>query len=229
MIDLLLVEEEAAERGITRDPEYIAQRDAILGQAERRVRQLLRRRLVDELAAEMEVGEDELEARMQQMPRRFQTRQIHLRRLVVDDEAAAKAAAQRIAAGESFADVASEVSTDPVLRGARGDLGPLKLSALPPGVGSRARALQMEGEVSEPFRAERTWNLIQLVAEARDVARPFEVVRPELESGVRAAKAAQALPQLLSERRAALGVSIDEERLATLGTSEPPARMHPAP
>ncbi len=232
-IDLLLVEEEAAERGITLDPEYIAQRNAILGQAERIARELLRTRLLEEIAAEMEVSEDELKARMEQVPRRFQTRKIHLRRLVVEDEAAAKAAAQRIAAGESFADVAAEVSTDPALRRARGDLGPLERSALPPGIGSRARALRTEGEVSEPFRAEGKWNLIQLVG-ARDVARPSEGVRPELEQGVRAAKAAQALPQLLLERRAALGVSIDEERLATLGRAEPkppapPAATQPVP
>ena len=81
--------------------------------------------------------------------------------------------------------------------------------------------------MSEPFRAERKWNLIQLVARAHDIPRPFEDVRPELEHQVRAAKAAQALPQLLSERRAALGVSIDEGRLATLGRSEPPAPSAP--
>ena len=210
-------------RGILLEPAYIAQRDAILADAEDRLRRLLRTLLLEQLALELEVGEDELKARMQQMPRRFRTRRIHLRRLVVDDEASAEAAALRIAAGESFAEVAAEVSTDAALRGARGELGLRELSALPPRLASRARALEQEGEVSAPFRAEGKWNLIQLVAKARDVPRSFEDVRPQLEQELRAAKAAQALPQLLSERRAALGVSIDEERLAQLAPPAPSA------
>jgi len=222
-IELVLIDVEAKERGILIDADYVAQRDAILAEAEERLYRLQRRLLLEQLASEAKVGEDELKARMQQTPRRFQTRRIHLRRLIVDDEAAATAAAARIAASESFAEVSAEVSTDAALREARGDLGLRDVSTLPPRLASRARALQTQGAVSEPFRAEGKWNLIQLVAEPQDVARPFDEISPQLEQEVRAAKAEQALPQLLSERRAEVGVSIDEERLATLGATEAPA------
>lgn len=217
-IDQLLVEEEAAERGISSDPAYLAERDAILGQAELRVRELQRTLLLAKLADEAEVRDEELRERMDQMPRRFRARVIHVRRLVVDDEAAARAAARRIAAGEDFGEVAAEVSTDPALRRSRGDLGPRERFALPPEVAARTRALQ-EGEVSEPFRAEAGWNLIQLVAGPQDATRAFEDVRPQLEQEVRAAKAAETLARLLVGRRTALGVTIDEERLATLAAA----------
>jgi parvulin-like peptidyl-prolyl isomerase len=225
-IDLLLVEAEADAQGLTSDPEYIAEREALLRRAEDRALGVLRRRLVEALAAEVEVSDEELRARMEEMPRRFQTREIHLRRLVVDDQAVARDAARRIAAGEAFADVAAEVSTDPALRSARGDLGPLERSALPPQIAGIARSLRQPGQVSEVFRAEGKWNLIELVAPMREVARPFEDVRPELEREVRAAKASQLLQQRLAERRATM-VSIDEERLAALMDVEPRAGDEP--
>jgi peptidyl-prolyl cis-trans isomerase D len=123
---------------------------------------------------------------------------------------------QRIAAGESFGDVAAEVSTDAELRSVRGDLGALPRSALPPRVASRAALLRTEGQVSEPFRAEGKWNLIQLVAKPRDVPRAFDEVRPQLEQRLRAEQAALELQELLARRRAELSVSIDEERIAEL-------------
>ena len=226
-IEGLLVEAEAEALGLTRDPEYLAERAALLSEAEDRARETLRRRLVERLSAEAEVTEAELREQMERMPRRFLTREIHVRRLVVDDEAAVRDAARRIVEGEPFADVSAEVSTDPELRSAGGDLGPQERSQLPPGVAARARALRSPGDVSEPFRAGGKWSLIELVAPPREVARPFEEVRPELEREVRSATAAQLLRQRLEERRVTLGVTIDEELLASLAEADPRAAPSP--
>ena len=76
--------------------------------------------------------------------------------------------------------------------------------------------------MSEPFRAEGKWNLVQLVAKLKELPRAFEEVRPQLEQELRAAKAAQELPRLLSARRAALGVTIDEEQLRKLAPAPQP-------
>ena len=221
-LDLLLVEAEADARGLSSDPDFIAEREALLRQAEDRALGVLRRRLVEVLATEVEVTDEELRARMAEMPRRFQTFEIHLRRLVVDDEAAAKDAARRIAEGEAFADVTAEVSTDPELQSAGGDLGPRLRSELPPQIAARARRLRVPGTVSEPFRADGKWNLVELVAPLREIALPFEDARPELERETRNAKASQLLQERLAELRATL-VTIDEDRLAALAEVEPRA------
>lgn len=221
-IELLLVEAEADARGLSSDPEYIAEREALLRQAEDRAMGVLRRRLVEALAAEVEVTDEELRARMEEMPRRFQTHEIHLRRLVVDDEAAAKDAARRIAEGEAFADVAAEVSTDPALRSSGGDLGPRTRSELPPQIAARVRRLRVPGSVSEPFHADGKWNLVELVTPLREIPRPFEDVRPELEREARNAKASRLLQERLAEHRATI-VTIDEERLAASTDVEPRA------
>jgi hypothetical protein len=221
-LDLLLVEAEADARGLSSDPDYIAEREALLRQAEDRALGVLRRRLVEVMATEVEVTDEELRARMAEMPRRFQTFEIHLRRLVVDDEAAAKDAARRIAEGEAFADVTAEVSTDPELQSAGGDLGPRLRSELPPQIAARARRLRVAGTVSEPFRADGKWNLVELVAPPREIALPFEIARPELERETRNAKASQLLQERLAELRATL-VTIDEDRLAALAEVEPRA------
>ena len=225
-IDLMLVEEVAAERGIPDDRDYLAQHAAIRAEAEEKLARLQRRLLLEQLASEVEVSDTELKEQMQENPRRYQTRRIHLRRLVVEDEAAARAAAQRIAGGESFTRVAADVSTDAALRKARGDLGVQALSKLPPRLASRARALQSDGAVSEPFRAEGQWNLIQRVAGASDEARSLEEVRGELEPQLRARKAEKLLSALIATRREKAGVSIDEDLLEGLA---PPRREQRSP
>ncbi len=224
-IDQLLVEEVATQRGIPRDPRYLAERAAIYAEAEEKMGRLQRRLLLEQLAAEIEVSEAELKERMQGNPRRFQTRRIHLRRLVVADEAAARAAAERIAEGESFAEVAADVSTDAALRKARGDLGAQALSELPPRLASRARGLATDGAVSEPFRAEGQWNLIQRVAGASDVSRTLEEVRGPLEQELRARKAEKQLAELIAKRRTGPDVSIDENLLEAL--APPPRERKP--
>ncbi len=192
--------------------------------ARREERRLLRTLLYERIEAETVVMEEELRAKFEASQGRFLTSRIHLRRLVVDDEPAAREAKRRVEAGEEFTEIAAQESTDPTIRATRGDVGELERSQVPVSLRGVGFGLETEGEVSEPFELEGKWNLLQLVSRHSGVPRPFEQVRAQLERELRRAKAGEAFERVLLARRAALGVKIDEELLAGLGVSDATSR-----
>jgi peptidyl-prolyl cis-trans isomerase D len=73
-----------------------------------------------------------------------------------------EAAAARIAKGEDFARVASEVSEDAATKGKGGDLGFVSAELVDPAFAEAAFALQA-GQVSAPVRTATGWHLVQAV------------------------------------------------------------------
>ncbi|KAF1696589.1 peptidylprolyl isomerase [Pseudoxanthomonas koreensis] len=97
----------------------------------------------------------------------------HVRHILVrvndrQDEAAARARIDtlraRIAGGAGFEDVARESSEDNNTRGQGGDLGWFPADAYGPDFGNQVTALA-DGGVSQPFRTDAGWHVIQRVAE----------------------------------------------------------------
>ncbi len=82
-----------------------------------------------------------------------------------DEEARARAEAlrARIVAGEDFAAVAEEASEDPSSADRGGDLGWFGANDFGPEFGAQLAPLQ-DGDVSEPFRTQAGWHVVQRVA-----------------------------------------------------------------
>ena len=82
-----------------------------------------------------------------------------------DDAARARAEAlrSRIVAGEDFATVATEASEDASSSARGGDLGWFGANDFGPDFGSQVAPLQ-DGEVSQPFRTQAGWHVVQKVA-----------------------------------------------------------------
>ncbi|MGY6517168.1 MAG: peptidylprolyl isomerase [Lysobacteraceae bacterium] len=66
----------------------------------------------------------------------------------------------RIAAGESFAEVAAEVSDDTSNRARGGDMGWFQAGAWGTGIANQLQQLQ-DGQVSQPFETEYGWHLVE--------------------------------------------------------------------
>ncbi|WP_286238956.1 SurA N-terminal domain-containing protein [Neptuniibacter halophilus] len=150
--------------------------------------------LLDRSALEQEitVSEQELETAYQQLVDNFQaSEQRHAAHILVEvsdsrDDAAAKekieSLAQRLQAGESFADLAQAESDDPVSAEMGGDLGVNEKGVFSEAFDDALYSLQEKGDVSAPVRTEYGYHLIQLVDVVESEVPSFAAARAGLES-----------------------------------------------
>lgn len=152
---------------------------------------------LDDIAAGIEVSDDELRTLYEQDRARFATteerRASHILIAVADgQEAAARAAADaavaRLAGGEDFAAVAAEISADAGSKGQGGDLGWIGRGALPGPFEDALFALGV-GEISAPVLTDQGFHIIRLDELRAGEQQPFELVREELAAETRTRRA----------------------------------------
>jgi peptidyl-prolyl cis-trans isomerase D len=102
------------------------------------------------------------------------------------DEAKSKidALANRLANGESFAELAKQHSQDPASAPSGGDLGFFGKGVMDPAFESAVYALK-QGEVSEPIRTSFGFHLIKLTEIKDGSVKPFDEARSEVETAYR--------------------------------------------
>jgi peptidyl-prolyl cis-trans isomerase D len=141
-----------------------------------------------DVAATVEVTEEELRAAYEEERLRFETaeerRSRHILIAVEDDQedaarAAAEAVVARIRGGEDFAAVAAEVSADAGTKAQGGDLGWNSRGTFPTEFEEALFALE-PGELSEPVRTDSGFHVIRLDEVRAGDLRSFEAVRDEL-------------------------------------------------
>lgn len=110
--------------------------------------------------------------------------------------AAATAAKQRLDNGESFADLALELSSDTISAEQGGDIGYSDGSAFPDAIESALEELSVD-EVSDPVVSEFGVHLVKLTEDAENVYPPFEEVRDRLERDLKASEVERAYAEQL--------------------------------
>ncbi len=186
-----LFEIEAFSTGITIDDAAIASRyennQASYQTTETVDLEYLELALAD-IAATVEVSEEDLRAAYEAQREQFETaeerRASHILIEVADeDDAAARAAAEgvlaRLGAGEDFAAVAAEVSADAGTKAQGGELGWISRGTLVGPFEDTLFALQ-PGGLSEPVRTEFGFHIIRLEEVRAGELQPFEAVREQL-------------------------------------------------
>jgi peptidyl-prolyl cis-trans isomerase SurA len=133
-----------------------------------------------------------------------------------DDEAAKKAAAvrARIAAGEDFAKLATELSDSPS-KANGGLIGPLPLSDLSEALRQTVETMK-PGEVTQPSRTARGFQILKLEALAPTAIQPFEKVRDLVADRVYEARQEAEVRKLLARIRSRAIIEWKNEDLKKL-------------
>jgi peptidyl-prolyl cis-trans isomerase C len=136
--------------------------------------------------------------------------------ILVATEAEAQAAAEALAAGRDFADLAREISTDGAARQG-GDLGWFGPGVMIPEFEEVVRNLE-PGQVSAPLRTRFGWHLVRLAERRIASVPPLEAVREQLIEELRR----EAMNDLIARLRAAtpVEVAIDGIDPAVLGRAD---------
>jgi peptidyl-prolyl cis-trans isomerase C len=192
-----LAAQEARRRGLDATPDVQAQIEALRREAAAREEALLQGALEASLAAQIAVSEDELRARYEQTPGRYTEKRLRLRRAAFPSAEAARAADERLGVEGRLDPAASE------------EIGPAPVQKLMQMRAPGLRRLREPGQRIVVGR-EGDFALIELLEVLPPEPPPFEEVREQLASELRAQKAGEAFAKLTQDLRAAARLEIDE-------------------
>lgn len=177
-------------------------------------------KFIREKVPQPEVTEEEVQTLYNEMKEQGRTKvpQVDVAHILVkvegNDEALWDAAKEKIEAarkrivdgGESFGDVAKEVSDDPGSKDRGGlytDVGPGKMVP----EFERAMFETPEGEVSEPFRTQFGWHILT-PSNRRELEMPLERVERQLRSQIARSKHTKAVREMVEAKRKEMDVEI---------------------
>jgi peptidyl-prolyl cis-trans isomerase C len=106
--------------------------------------------------------------------------EVNARHILVEEEAQAKAVAERLKKGEDFAKVAAELSKDPGSGKEGGSLGWFGKDRMVPEFAEAAFRLK-KGEVSEPVKSQFGWHVIKLDDRRTKPLPDFASVKPQID------------------------------------------------
>ena len=106
--------------------------------------------------------------------------EVNARHILVEEEAAAKAAAERVKKGEDFAKVAAELSKDPGSGKEGGSLGWFTKERMVPEFAETAFKLK-KGEISEPVKSQFGWHVIKVEDRRTKPLPDFAAVKPQID------------------------------------------------
>lgn len=140
--------------------------------------------LQEKALKDVEVTDEEIEKYYNQA-----SQELNARHILVEDEETAKEIKAKLDAGEDFAKLAKEFSTDPGSGAKGGDLGWFTVGTMVPEFNDAAYALEID-QISEPVQSEHGFHIIQ-VTEKRDVKDygKLEDKKEEIRESIAATKA----------------------------------------
>ena len=165
----------------------------------------------DQVAARAKPTDAEIQAAYRQNPA-YQARETRrLSQVILNDEAAARGFAQKVAGGASFAQAASQAGFAPADT-ALGEQSKEALTRLANAAVADAAFAAAEGATTAPIRSELGWHIVRVDDVVSVPARPLEAVRGEIAAQIEQEKAQNALGELVAEIEEAIadGQTIEE-------------------
>jgi peptidyl-prolyl cis-trans isomerase C len=168
--DLIL--DEATAAGVEKSDEYKKAIAATSKDVERKI-------FIDNLVKK-HVTEDKIKEEYNNLVKEFDNKEeVRAKHILVDSEDEAKEISKKIAAGESFEELAKQKSKDSS-KEKGGDLGYFSKGMMVPAFEEAVFALKV-GEVSKPVKSDFGWHIIKLEDRRKMTAPSFEESKPKLE------------------------------------------------
>lgn len=223
ILDTMIVEYlltgEAKRRGLNRDKEVIKLVEAANNK-------ILIARLVDVQTAKAFVTNDEISEFYQRNKEQFVAPEMwRASHIIVDTKADADRALQRIRSGESFEDVAKDMSKD-ATKEKGGDIGYFAKGQLLPEFEEACIALQVN-EVSNPVKSPLGYHIIKLTEHSMQRELTIDEIKPRIEVELLAIKKKESFDKLISDLKQKSRVQIKEE-LLVVPAQEPAAEKNEA-
>ena len=203
-----LAANEARRRGLDKSGDVQAQVAALRREAAAREETLLRDALLASLDADAAVSEEELRAQYEKAPMRFMAPQLKLRRVRFPTAEAARAEDERLGPDGRRDPAASE------------EIGPAPVEELMQQGMIGMMRLQEPGQRIVVER-EGAFAVVELVERLPAAPLPFEKVRPELETQLRAQRSGEAFAKLMEELRTKAKLEVDEAALQEEAAKQP--------
>lgn len=157
----------------------------------------------DGLKAEVQVTDEQIEEAYQDRISEFTRQESRaIRQILVDDEATARTAVERIRGGENFLAVAADMTGADA---ASVELGTLTRDELPDEALANAAFSLGENEVSEPQEGVFGWFVVQVTEVTPGSQRPLSEVRDEVRDGIAANEAIETAYRLSTDLDDQLG------------------------
>ena len=215
--------QEARRRGLEHDPEVDrlvkeARRQVLLGRLLETVRQSKQIQVPDEDVKKF------YEANKNNFMEPETSRASHI---LVADEETAKKALERLKAGESFAKVAGELSTDPSSKTKGGDIGYFAKGQLIPDFEKACESLKT-GELSAIIKTQLGYHIIQLTDKKPAHQHPLEEVQDQIRRQLGTQQQQRQVESFVQELRAKAQVQIKDSGVAPVSPAAPAAQRQPA-
>jgi peptidyl-prolyl cis-trans isomerase C len=140
---------------------------------------MLGQRLLEQLAADVTITDEALQARYQEIQPELEITASHI---LLDDEAAARQVIKELEAGASFANLARKRSADEYTRDKGGRLGSVKGGDLESAFVAVARTLKPGGITTAPVQTAHGWHVVQLHSMRSLEKASFETMKQALRS-----------------------------------------------
>ncbi|PZO76631.1 MAG: peptidylprolyl isomerase [Mesorhizobium amorphae] len=175
VIEIRLLANDAAAKGLDKDPKFVARMDFLRQRA-------LHSALVDsEVAAK--VTDAEIRARYdQEVANTPPVNEVHARHILVATKEEADAAIKEIEGGKKFEDVANEKTTDPSGKTSGGDLGWFGPGRMVPEFEKAAMELEPGAYTKTPVQSQFGWHVIKVEDKRAQQPPAFEQVKEQVRS-----------------------------------------------
>lgn len=172
------------------------------------------------------VPEEDIVAYYEEFSEQFASRgRVKFRHILVDTRAQAEAARARVLAGEEFGALARELSKDNATRGAGGLLASIPYGGEAPNSGLDKDFVEQVrnwkvGEVTDPLRSQRGWNIALVEEKVDPGTKPLEEVRAQIEKNLLGTKTREHYEEVLASLKNRYGVHVNEDAFRTKPRTE---------